>query len=255
MSEQKKPAHFTTSPPIKRSSSSPSESRLTLQNCDQNPVSGPSTSEALAPAPNLPAKSIEDLEMVKSDPGWSEEPLDHEAVRKQWVADGRPPCPVKSCVNPCHPPPCDPERQERIRAERAAKKAAKKAAKAAVEPAASSTHETQKRKASEMPEHAGMLTAKRPQLGPSSLSSQEIAALGSSIALAASTNPMVRQVADHAARTLANAFSSPAPQRGGSSRGRGNGNSSAAARRLEKSRRTRSDRSESKGDPGQGASN
>ncbi|KAI9687325.1 MAG: hypothetical protein M1822_002368, partial [Bathelium mastoideum] len=131
-----------------------------------------------------------------------------------------------------------------IRAERAAKKAAKKAAKAAVEPAVSSTpltHETQKRKASEMPEDAEIPTAKRLRPEISGLTSNEIAGLRTSIAFTASTNPAVRQVADHTARTLVNAFSSPAQRREGSSRGRGNGNAGAAARRLEKSRRTRGD--------------
>jgi hypothetical protein len=71
-------------------------------------------------------------------------------LRRQWEALGRPPCPEDECPNRAHPPPCDPAKRDRIRAERSQARAARKAAKAAEQTllAEPPVQESRKRKAS-----------------------------------------------------------------------------------------------------------
>lgn len=234
---------------------STSESQLNFGASGRNPVSGPSTFDASTSAPNLPADGREDLEMVdESGDRRYQEPLDHEALRRQWIDAGRPSCRMDGCPNRAHPPPCDPARRDRLRAERAAAKAAKKAAKSSVNSEALPAPEARKRKASE---EAEVPAAKRPQPVNTGLSNSEIAAFSNALTLATSDDPRLRQFASQAARTMAEILSSPAPQRGGSSHGRsrGNGNGDAAGRRRANVRQPRGDRGQGRGALGRGASN
>jgi hypothetical protein len=165
---------------------------------DEETISG-----ATAPAPSLTSRPSGD-DLVMADM-----PVDEVGLRRQWELQGRPPCENPGCPNRAHPPPCDPESRDRIRAQRAEAKAlkkAEKAEKAATQPAkfvevlAKPPGQTSmKREAST--DWAGS-DAKRHQPAMVGVADNTTATYGSAIALANSANSADRNFAQDALRHL-----------------------------------------------------